>query len=72
MCRLARACPEHNRFNNWMHTAIFSIVCDIWFAISYITVKNKCELMKVLEQSNKFKGHHHLKVNKRVSNAGLG
>lgn len=68
MCGLARAHPEHNRFNNWMHRAIFYMVCDIWFAISDIIVKSKCELMKVLEQSNKSNGQHHLKEGKRVLN----
>lgn len=48
------------------------MVCDIWVAISYIIVKSKCELMKVLEQSNKSKGEHHLKVGKSVLNDRAG
>lgn len=65
-------CPEHNRFNNWVHRAIFSMVCGIWVVISYIIVKSKCELREVLRQPMEFKGWHHLKVGRRILNDGAG
>lgn len=72
MCRPARVYPEHNRFNNWMHRAIFYMVCDIWVVISYIIVKSKCELMEVLKQPKEFKEWHHLMASERILNDGAG
>lgn len=72
MCRPARVYPEHNRFNNWMHRAIFYMVCGIWVVISYIIVKSKCELMEVLKQPKEFKGWHHLIVGERILNDRAG
>ena len=44
------------------------MVCGIWVVISYIIVKSKCELMKVLKQPKEFKGWHYLKVGERILN----
>lgn len=72
MRRLAPVYPEHNRFNNWMHRAIFYMVCGIWVVISYIMVKSKCELMEVLKQPKEFKGWHYWKVGEGIVNDRAG